>query len=168
MDSFILLAYASLAASRTLLQRLLACLNFTLESEDLSFWYKWKKWFLWTMAAAQAAEKHGDEWGLTWYLWWGVNTSIPNWNHSQNALAAAEALSLKIHPWNHLLWNISQMMTKTVWISTRIVLSYVIKQGIPFWVCWKIKGNWDKNMFRISQWRKAIVEQILESEERNK
>ena len=43
MDSFVLLAYASLAASRTLLQRLLACLNFTLESEDLSFWYKRKK-----------------------------------------------------------------------------------------------------------------------------
>ena len=40
MDSFVLLAYASLGASRTLLQRLLACLNFTLESEDLSFWYK--------------------------------------------------------------------------------------------------------------------------------
>ena len=38
MDSFALLAYASLAASRTLLQRLLACLNFTLESEDFSLW----------------------------------------------------------------------------------------------------------------------------------
>ena len=37
MDSFVLLVYASLAASRTLLQRLLACLNFALES-DLSFW----------------------------------------------------------------------------------------------------------------------------------
>ena len=37
MDSFFLLAYANLAASRILLQRLLACLNFTLESEDLSF-----------------------------------------------------------------------------------------------------------------------------------
>ena len=36
MDSFVLLAYASLAASRTILQRLLACLNFTLESEDFS------------------------------------------------------------------------------------------------------------------------------------
>ena len=43
MDSFVLLAYASLAASRTLLQRLLTCLNFTLESEDLFFWYKQKK-----------------------------------------------------------------------------------------------------------------------------
>ena len=43
MDSFVLLAYASLAASRTLLQRLLAFLNFTLESEDFSLWYKRKK-----------------------------------------------------------------------------------------------------------------------------
>ena len=32
MDSFVLLPYASLAASRTLLQRLLACLNSTLKS----------------------------------------------------------------------------------------------------------------------------------------
>ena len=38
MDSFILVASASLAASRTLLQRLLACLNFTLDSEDLFCW----------------------------------------------------------------------------------------------------------------------------------
>ena len=35
MDSFLLVGYASLAASRTLLQRLLACLNFTLDSVDL-------------------------------------------------------------------------------------------------------------------------------------
>ena len=40
MDSFVLLAYASLVASRTLLQQLLACLNCTLESEGLSFWCK--------------------------------------------------------------------------------------------------------------------------------
>ena len=43
MDSFVLVAYASLAASRTLLQRLLASLNFTLDSEDLLCWYKRKK-----------------------------------------------------------------------------------------------------------------------------
>ena len=61
MDSFVLLANASLAASRTLLQWLLAYLNFTLDSEDFSFWCKRKKWFLRTMAAAQAAENHGDE-----------------------------------------------------------------------------------------------------------
>ena len=43
MYSCVLLAHVCLAASGTLLQRLLACLNFSLESEDLSFWYKWKK-----------------------------------------------------------------------------------------------------------------------------
>ena len=43
MHSFVLLAYASLAALRTLLQQLLACLNFTLDSEDLFCWYKRKK-----------------------------------------------------------------------------------------------------------------------------
>ena len=30
-----------------------------------------------------------------------------------------------------LPWNISQMITKTVPISTRIVISYAMKQGIP-------------------------------------
>ena len=45
---------------------LLDSLNFTVESEDLLFWYKQqKKRFLWTMAAAQAAENHRDGWGLT-------------------------------------------------------------------------------------------------------
>ena len=42
MDSFVLLAYASLAASRTLLQRLLACLNFILDSED-DFYKLWQQ-----------------------------------------------------------------------------------------------------------------------------
>ena len=37
MDSLVLLAYASLATSRTLLQQLLACLNLNLDSENLSF-----------------------------------------------------------------------------------------------------------------------------------
>ena len=95
-NCFVFLAYANLAASRALLQRSLACLNFILDWEDLSFWYKQKKWFLWTMTAAQAAENHGDEWGLTWYFLWGIYTSIPTWTHSQNSLAAVEALSLKI------------------------------------------------------------------------
>ena len=42
---FVLLANASFAASGTFLQQLLACLKFTLESEDLFFWYKKKSDF---------------------------------------------------------------------------------------------------------------------------
>ena len=64
MDSFVL-AYASLAASITLLLRLLACRNFTLDLEDLFCWCKREKWFLWTMAAAETAGNHGDAWDLT-------------------------------------------------------------------------------------------------------
>ena len=45
MDYFVLVGYASLAASRTILQQLLPCLNFTLESEDLSFCFKPKSDF---------------------------------------------------------------------------------------------------------------------------
>ena len=48
------------------------------------------------MAAPQAAENHGGEWGLTWYFRWGIYASIPTWTHSQNSQAAAEAPSLKI------------------------------------------------------------------------
>ena len=53
-----------------------------------------------------------------------------------------------------LPWNISQMITKTVPISIRIVMNYVMKQGIPYSILHKINGNWDKNVIRISQWRK--------------
>ena len=72
MDSFVLLAYASFAASGTLLQQLLACMTFSFESEDLSFWYKGKKWFIWTVAAPEADENPGYEWGLSWYFLWGI------------------------------------------------------------------------------------------------
>ena len=68
-------------------------------------------------------------------------------------------------------WNMSQMITKIIPISTRIVISNEVKWGILFWVWWKVNGNWDDNMIRTSQWREShgtIVEQILASEDRNK
>ena len=48
------------------------------------------------MAAEQAAEDHGNEWGLTWHFLWGIYTSISTWTYSKNSLAAAEAPSSKI------------------------------------------------------------------------
>ena len=83
IDSFVLLPYASLAASRTLLQRLLAYLNFTLDSEDFSFWYK-------RMAAAH------DTLILDLILSMRDIYINSNLNHPQNSLAASKALSLKI------------------------------------------------------------------------
>ena len=41
--SFVLVAYENLPAPRTLLKQLLACLSFTLDSEDLFCWWKPKR-----------------------------------------------------------------------------------------------------------------------------
>ena len=54
--------------------------------------------------------------------------------------------------------NISQVTTRSIPISTRIVISYAIKQGIPFWVWWKANGNWDSNMIKFSQFRESYCE----------
>ena len=161
MDSFVLLTNSSLAASRTCLQRLLASLNFTLDSKEFC-WYKWKKWFLFTMAAAQAAENHGNEWGLTWYLWWERYTSTLTWTHSQNSLPAAETLSLKIS--SHIIslkW--SPRPSQSAWV----VISYVMESGIPLWVWQRVNGNWETTWSDFPNGGKAIVEQILASEEKN-
>ena len=73
-------------------------------------WYKRKKWFLWTMTAAQSAENHGDELDLTWYLRWEIYTSIPTSTYSKNSPPPAEALNI--------------MIMKTLPISTKIVKLY--------------------------------------------
>ena len=99
------------------------------------------------MTAAQANENHGDEWDLTWYFLWGIYTSVPTWTHSQNSLAVVEAPSLKTWP-----RMISQMITKTIPISTQIVIIYEMKWGNLLWISWKVNENWDIKMIRISQW----------------
>ena len=43
------------------------------------------------------------------------------------------------------------MIIKAVPISTRIVISYVIKWGILLWMWWKVNGNWDNNIIRVSE-----------------
>ena len=150
MDSSVLLPYVGLAASRILLQQLLACLNFTLDSQDLFCWYKWKKWFLWTMAAAQAVENHGYEWGSMDLILTMRDIYI---NSNLNPLPKFTGSSRSTELKDILPWNISQMNPKTIPFSMRIVISYAMKQGILFWVWRKVNGNWDNNMMRLSQWR---------------
>ena len=38
------------------------------------------------MAAAKAAENHGNEWGFTSYLWWGIQTLIQTFQVSGNRM----------------------------------------------------------------------------------
>ena len=58
-------------------------------------------------------------------------------------------------------WSISQRIMKTISISTKIVISYTMKQNILFWIWRKVNEDWDNNVIRISHGVKALVEQIL-------
>ena len=50
---------------------------------------------------------------------------------------------------------ISQIIMNTVTISIRIVISYAMKWAIPLCIWWKVDGNWDNNIIKISQWRES-------------
>ena len=99
------------------------------------------------MAAAQAAENHGDEWCLTCR-----NIYISS---NLNPLTKFTRSSRNIKFKDILPWNISQMITKTVPISTRIDTSHAMKQDIPFQIWQKACRNWDNNTIKTSQWRES-------------
>ena len=76
-------------------------------------------------------------------------------NSNLNPLTKLTSSSRRTEFKDILPWNISQMIRKAIPISTRIVICYAMKHGILFWVCWKVNGNWDNNIIRISQWRES-------------
>ena len=49
-----------------------------------------------------------------------------------NALTISTSNSRSTKSEDFLLWNISQVITKTISISTRIVISYAVKRGVSF------------------------------------
>ena len=67
-----------------------------------------------------------------------------------------------------LPWNISQMIMKTIPISTRIVISYAMKRDIPFEFDGKSVETVTIIWSEFPNGEKPIVEQILVSEEINK
>ena len=119
MGSFLLSADACLVASRTLLQRLLVCLNFTFEWEDLFLWYKWKTWFL----------NYGSS-TRSWKSWRWVRLNLIlslrdiYVNSNLNPLIKFTSSNRSTKFKDILPWNISQMIMKNVPISTTIVISY--------------------------------------------
>ena len=54
-----------------------------------------------------------------------------------------------------LPYNIFEMITKTISISKKIVISYAMKQFILFCVYWKVNRKSDRNTIRITQWRES-------------
>ena len=112
MDSFVLLAYTISAALITILQRLLACLNFALDSENLFCWYKQKSdlYELWQ----QLKQLKTMEMSVTWPDTY--DDIYINSNLKRLIISSSKSTEFK----DILPWNISEMITKTVPISTRI------------------------------------------------
>ena len=119
MDSFVLVAYASLAASKTLLQQLLACLNFILdskiysvdaneESDSYELWQQHKQ--LKTMKMSEVWLDTYDE-GYTHQFQPESFRQFQIWTQS---VVAAEASSLKISSHiTSLKW--SQRPSQSAW-----------------------------------------------------
>ena len=153
MDSFVLLAYTSYAASRTFLQQLLACLNFTIR-------------FIILIQTKKVISMNYDSSTSNWKPWWLLRLDLifPMSDTFINSNLNTEFS--KSSKFKYILpWPISQMITKNAPISTRIVISYWIKLGILLWIWWKVNGNWDTTS-EVPNGGKVIVEQILASEEK--
>ena len=95
----ILLPYASLAASKILLQWLIACLNFNLE-------FRFEKLMLLVQTKKIISMNYGSS-TSGWKPWWSVRldliftmkdyASIQNWIHSYNSLAETPILNIFLH-----------------------------------------------------------------------
>ena len=147
---FVLLAYASLAPSRTLLQWLLACLNFTLESEVYPFGTNEKTDLskLWKQHKQLKTMEMSETWSDIFYEGY-IHQLQPE--STPKLTSTSRSTKLKII----LPWNIYRLITKTISISMRIVISYAMRWGILLWIWWNINGNWDNNISRVSQWRES-------------
>ena len=127
LDSFVLLAYTIFAASRTLMQWLLACLNFIWSSTDRS------------VLLIQTKKVISMNYGSS------TNSSEP-WRRVRldlifmmrhiyiksnlNPLTVFTSTSRRIELKDIIPWNISRIITKTIPISTKLVISYTMKQDI--------------------------------------
>ena len=157
--ALVLLAYASFAASITFLQQLLAYLNFRIR-------------FILLLQTKKVISMNYGSSANSWKRWWRVRLDLIfpmrdiyiNSNLNTEFTKSSRSSKFKYT----LPWTISQMITKNVPISTRIVISYSIKWGIPLWIWWKVNGNWDTTWSEVPNGGKVIVEQILASEERKK
>ena len=114
------------------------------------------------MAAAQAAESHGDEFDLI------LTMSDIYINSNTNPLTNFTRSSRSTEFKDIFTWNISQLVMKTITISARIVISRAMKRGILFWVYWKSMETETTTWSEFFNGGKTIVEQILASEDRNK
>ena len=120
---FCFIVYASFTASRTFLQQLLACLNFRI-----------RRFILLLQTKKVISMNYGSS-TSSWKPWRWVRLDLifPMRDIYINSNLNTEfTKSSRSSKFKYILpWTISQMITKNVPISTRIVISYSIKWSIP-------------------------------------
>ena len=77
-------------------------------------------------------------------------------NSNMNSLTKSTSSSRSKRFKDIFPWNIFQMITKTILISTRVFKSYTMKRDILFSVWWKVNVNWNNYIISISQWRENL------------
>ena len=145
MDSFILLAYASVAASRTLLQWLLTINRFILLVKtrkviSMNYGSSRSSWKAWRWVKLDLIFCMRDRF---------INSNL---NPLTKLNSSSRSTEFKDIP----PWKISEIVTKTIPMSTKIVISSAMKQGIPLRIWSKVNGNWANNLITISQWRESL------------
>ena len=148
MDS-VLVEYASLTASRTL---------FATITSLPELYFRFRTFIVLVQTKKVISMNYGSStssWKPRRWVRLELSVSMRDIYINSNLNAVTKfTTSSRSSEFNDILWwNISQMITKTVPISTRILISNAMKQGILLWIWWKVNGNWDNNKIRISQWR---------------
>ena len=104
----------------------------TLEAEDLSFWSKMKK---------MISMNYGNS-TSSWKPWRCVRLDLVfsmgdiYINFNLKPLTKFTSSSRRAKLKDFLPWNISQMITRTIPISTSIVISSAMKRSILLWIWW--------------------------------
>ena len=156
MDSFVLLVYTCLAASRTLLPWLLACLKFTLDSKDLFCWYKRKKWFLYEQWQQQKKVKT-MEMSETWPDIYNVG-----YNPLTKVTSSSRITEFKDIPNEHLS---NDHEGRSKWHENRHMLC---DETSHFEFDGKSMKTETTPWWEFPNRGKAVVEQIIAPEERSK
>ena len=126
LDSFVLLAYTIFAASRTLMQWLLACLNFIWSSIDRSvLLIQTKKVISMNYGSSTNSSEPWRRVRLDLIFMMRHIYIKSNLNPLTVFTSTSRRIELKDIP-----WNISRIITKTIPISTKLVISYTMKQDI--------------------------------------
>ena len=109
----------------------------TLDREDSFCWYKKKKMISMNYGSSTRSIKPWRWVSLDLILTMRDIYINSNLNPLTKFISSSRSTEFKDMLW----WSISQMITKTVPMNTRIVISYAMKQDIPFWVLQKVNGN---------------------------